>query len=493
MGVPAFYRWLADKYPKIVVDCQEADPAAGPVDASLPNPNGIEFDCLYLDMNGIIHPCARPEGKPPPATHEEMYAAIFKYIDRVFSVVRPRKMLFMAIDGPAPRAKMNQQRTRRFKAAKERADKAAETVALRAELKAQGREPPPPSDKTPFDSNVITPGTMFMANLARWLRYYVQLRLHSDPGWAGIKVIFSDASVPGEGEHKIMEHIRRQRTLPGYEADTRHVIHGLDADLIMLALATHEPHFCILREVVLDRKAQEKQKEEIARGNIPGPPKMQFLHVWTLREYLQREYTDGALDWSTVPGGFDLERVIDDFVFLCFFVGNDFLPHIPAVEIRDGAIDMLIYSYKALLPTLGGYITDAGRVHLPRAETVLREVAAFEDEIFGNAKKREEGRARAAAARAVSEGGTAPPGAFGALYPPKDPTQKQLHAAMKAFADAADFDAALPIPATLNGFHKASFHLYVTLLNLSSSSNPDGSFTVRPKPSLTFPDLGCPP
>ena len=182
---------------------------------------------LYLDMNGIIHPCARPEGRPPPETPEEMYAAIFKYIDRIFSVVRPRKLLFMAIDGPAPRAKMNQQRTRRFKAAKERADKAAEAVALRAELKATGRTPPAPSDKVAFDSNVITPGTEFMANLAEWLRYYVQLRLHSDPGWANIKVILSDASVPGEGEHKIMEHVRLQRGLPGYNPNTRHVIHGV--------------------------------------------------------------------------------------------------------------------------------------------------------------------------------------------------------------------------------------------------------------------------
>ena len=86
MGVPAFYKWLADKYSRCVVDCIEAEEAANgePVDPSLPNPNGIEFDCLYLDMNGIIHPCARPEGRPPPATEEEMFSAIFAYIDRIF-------------------------------------------------------------------------------------------------------------------------------------------------------------------------------------------------------------------------------------------------------------------------------------------------------------------------------------------------------------------------------------------------------------------------
>jgi len=83
-----------------------------------------------------------------------------------------------------------------------------------------------------------------------------------------------------------------------------------------------------------------------------------------------------------LPFEYDFERVVDDFVFLCFFVGNDFLPHLPSLDIRDGALDFLILIYAKLLPAMGGYLTDGGNVNLSRVDVILAEVGAVEDTIF---------------------------------------------------------------------------------------------------------------
>lgn len=89
-----------------------------------------------------------------------------------------------------------------------------------------------------------------MARLSERLKYFLNMKITEDSNWREIDVILSGHDVPGEGEHKIMEYIRLSRAQPSYNPNTRHCLYGLDVDLILLGLLSHEPHFCVLREDV---------------------------------------------------------------------------------------------------------------------------------------------------------------------------------------------------------------------------------------------------
>ena len=109
----------------------------------------------------------------------------------------------------------------------------------------------------------------------------------------------------------------------------RHCLYGLDADLIMLGLCSHDPHFSLLREEV---KFGGK-KSQGANKRIPTPEETTFhlLHLSLLREYLDYEFQSlKCLDY------YDLENVIDDWVLMGFLVGNDFIPHLPNTHINKG-------------------------------------------------------------------------------------------------------------------------------------------------------------
>lgn len=118
-----------------------------------------------------------------------MVEAIKKYVDRIFAIVRPRKLLYLAIDGVAPRAKMNQQRSRRFRAAKEAREKAEKEEELNQKLAKEGRKEliSNGSDEPfVFDSNVITPGTQFMEQVAKCLQQYVVERMRDNAAWQNV-------------------------------------------------------------------------------------------------------------------------------------------------------------------------------------------------------------------------------------------------------------------------------------------------------------------
>lgn len=401
MGVPAFFKWLTLRYPKIVIDAEDDNRN------SLRNMNiNLNYlpgnsntqpsvDNLYLDMNGIIHPCCHPMDRPQPQSLDEMFNDIFEYVDKLISIIKPKKLIYLAIDGVAPRAKMNQQRSRRFRAALDSLMNKKNEEELKQLWNKKGfKEPIKEENKFHFDSNTITPGTEFMDLLSDALNLYISHRLQFDNLWKDRTVIFSNACVPGEGEHKILDFIRCQRSLIDYDPNISHCIYGADADLIMLSLITHEPNFIIIRESINDttfRKCEVCGKTGHSRADCPkvtgnkndirGIKDIEFsiIKVNVLREYLMIEFNPLAPQLS-FP--FDFERLIDDFVLLCFFVGNDFLPHLPSLKIREGGLDALLFLYKHILPKLGGYITEKGKLNLERTEVIFKHLSLVEDEFF---------------------------------------------------------------------------------------------------------------
>ncbi|GBP27597.1 5'-3' exoribonuclease 1 [Eumeta japonica] len=257
---------------------------------------------------------------------------------------------------------MNQQRGRRFRSARE-ADKLEERAREKGEVL--------PKEKR-FDSNCITPGTVFMARLHEQLKYFVKHKMSTDPLWAKVRVILSGHETPGEGEHKIMDYIRWARSQPEYDPNTRHCLYGLDADLIMLGMCTHEPHFALLREEVKFGKTTQ-------RVTCPEETNFYLLHLSLLRQYLEQEF---ILIKDVLPFEYDLEKIVDDWVLMGFLVGNDFIPNLPNMHISNDALPLLYKTYMTVLPTLDGYINESGELNLGRFEIFMQELAKIDKEKF---------------------------------------------------------------------------------------------------------------
>ena len=275
---------------------------------------------------------------------------------------------------------MNQQRSRRFRSAKE-AEQTAMEIMARDGVMPQG---------TPFDSNCITPGTDFMLKLSLAMQKWVEFKMETDPFWScGATVIVSGPDVPGEGEHKVMDFIRdekekynRQDPTTHYQPGQTHVLYGLDADLIMLGLVTHEQNFMLLREkmsVVMAGRGRHKgqKKKDMLEYNEND---FEVLELKSLRELLAIQFRRFSDDMLKVP--YDVDRVIDDFVFMCMLVGNDFLPHLPHMEIDNGAISLMMTTYIDLLPEWQDYLTDKEKIHPDRFEQFVYQLAVYEEEHF---------------------------------------------------------------------------------------------------------------
>lgn len=313
---------------------------------------GEEFDTLFIDFNGVVHHCSHPENGTPPETEVEMFERVFQELDRYINCIRPRKLLFIAVDGVCPVAKIVQQRKRRYCSARD-------------------------SNGGSFDSNAITPGTPFMERLGVALHGYIINRMDRDLYWSSISVILSDSTVPGEGEHKIYEFLRKQVAISEEFACYRHCVYGMDADLIMLSLSVNIPSIKIIREdqtfpskkdkCAICGKAHKTENHGKLEPLVLCDP--HSLRVWIAEEAVREtKKTMETLDIATL---------VSDFVLITFLVGNDFLPKVPSVRIQYGGMEVLLKYYWPLVSE-GKYLTHAGEINLVNLKSMFQRIASEE-------------------------------------------------------------------------------------------------------------------
>eukprot|EP01080_Neovahlkampfia_damariscottae_P008273 gene8273-98_t len=322
MGVPYFFSWLVKQCPNIITKYTE----------------DIFVDNFYLDMNHIFHQFKNIKSE------EEMFLQIFLYIEELVNIVKPKKYLFFAIDGVCPRTKLNQQRQRRWSI---------------HELSEEN-----------IDSKSITPGTDFMTKLSNHLQYFIRRKIQDDKNWKNIQngVFFSDSNSAGEGEHKIIDFMK-QKNLK--ETKMKHCIYGMDSDLIMIGLATHEEDLILLRE-------NSKKKNSF-----------EFLSLNILRQYIDFAFSNS---FSNSSIQYKLERIIDDFILMLYLCGNDFLPSIPTLDIGNGALDDFFRIYKELIQNddLKEYVVDSEneKINIDQLKIFIKELAKGEEESLKKSLKK---------------------------------------------------------------------------------------------------------
>jgi 5'-3' exonuclease len=416
MGIPYYFRHVAQLHPHVLHGT-----------AAIPRGRG-QGTTLYLDFNSIVHVCARGVLATRPlrgnvadddlergnVDDDDLERAIIAAsVDRAIALAAtlglggggPGDLVYVAVDGVPPRAKIEQQRQRRFMSAW-RAGAAA-------------------GSSSRWDTNAITPGTSFMAALDR------ALHAHADAANAvanaanavanadanadanavangaakGARWIVSGADEPGEGEQKMFAHARRASEASA-SAGTL-LMYGLDADLYMLSLMLPAP-LADRTFVVRQEDTEDAASAALARS---GMPPLQLVSVRQLRA--------AVVDtMGCVPGAAtaDAQRV-HDYVALCALVGNDFVPTLQCLRVRDGAVELLVQLYAELRRAGGAPLTTCGpdgggrpRLRVAALAPLLRAIADREDRLVHDLERRYYARSAHVRAdlhaRAASSGGT---------------------------------------------------------------------------------------
>lgn len=363
MGVPGFFSWLLKQMKSKNLKIEKIISKTCPID---------KVDTLYIDANCLFHPqCYKilahySHINDVNKLEAKMIKRILAYIDYLISFVNPNAV-FISVDGPAPMAKLNQQRKRRYKSVQD--NEIINNIKL-----SHGMKP-----TLIWTNTCITPGTVFMETLHQQLLQFSKN--------LPISCIYSSYHTEGEGEHKILQEIKKHNN------NTVDIIYGLDADLIFLSLASGNSNIYLLRESAeLNKKHKVKDdpldiKEDLNYVSIDN---VKICINAILNGMINKNTNDLVNDYANTwqnnnndqPNNDIMQDYTNDFIIICYFVGNDFIPNIPSIDIKNGGMDLLIKVYANVYASLRMFFYENNKINEKFLYSFIDGISKYEKYYF---------------------------------------------------------------------------------------------------------------
>jgi 5'-3' exonuclease len=347
MGIPSYFSYIVKNYPKIIKRFET---------------NVKSIDNLYLDSNSIIYDAyynMRQETITEAVSQHIINQVILK-IEEYISIIQPSKTVIIAFDGVAPVAKLEQQRNRRYKSWYQN--------EIRKNIF---------SKKVPdvWNTASITPGTKFMSELNKRVAFHFS----NKPQVSELNIIVTGSDKCGEGEHKIYEYIRNNKEKHLTETT---IVYGLDADLIMLSIN----HLSICPNLYLFRETPHFIQ---SIDNSLDPNEYYLIDIpmfsSSVVSYMNTQETNNSEKTNnnekSINNQIQTMNKLYDYIFMCFMLGNDFMPHFPAINIRTGGIDKLLNAYRATIHPNQSILTENGtKINWNMFANLVKFLAKLEEE-----------------------------------------------------------------------------------------------------------------
>jgi len=333
MGIPSYFSYIVKNHARLIKKLEHTT---------------IKVNNLYLDCNSIIYDAVYNTdfSKIVESDIDIIIRSVCNKIDEYIMTLKPDNNIFIAFDGVAPVAKLDQQRDRRYKSLYQ--NKISKSIFK-------------DSKPDPWNTTAITPGTVFMNKLNEKIR-----QVYNNPSKYSVKnIILSPSDKYGEGEHKLFEFIRK---FPNEHKDKNTIIYGLDADLIMLSIN----HLPISSQIYLFRETPHFIK---SINSELDPNESYIIDIPELAKIITLDMNNGE-ELTTEQQ----KNRMYDYIFMCFFLGNDFMPHFPSINIRTGGIDKMINAYKGTIGSTAENLYDGKQIVWKNVRKIVQFLANAEEE-----------------------------------------------------------------------------------------------------------------